>query len=135
MGEYDRLGKSSRSSSQPQPAVSGEYGVSRRTPRSSRALVKPPTTWLFIGLGCLALAPVPVLVTEFGTAWFALSYGLVVVAALLSVIALLVDQNRMRSPAYSLAGNFRKLGAFVYSLSTVGILLLIVTAAYRAATQ
>jgi len=92
--------------------------------------VRAPKEWLLIGAVALLVSYVPAIV--FGTFWgYLATFAIAVAATLSALLALLEDQRRMRLPAYSLDKSFRKLGATLYGLSTLVVLSVIVLMAYQ----
>lgn len=127
MGEYDNIGK--RRVDRPSTAgMPTSRGVGSRTPSSrgqnSKQIVRAPKEWLLIGAVVLLVSYVPAIV--FGTFWsYLATFAIAVAATLSALLALLEDQRRMRLPAYSLDKSFRKLGATLYGLSTLVVLSVI----------
>lgn len=133
MGEYDNVGK--RRVDRPSTAgMPASAGVGPRTSSSrgqnSKQIVRAPKEWLLIGAVTLLVSYVPAIV--FGTFWgYLATFAIAVAATLSALLALLEDQRRMRLPAYSLDKSFRKLGAALYGISTLVVLSVIALMAYQ----
>ena len=133
MGEYDNVGK--RRLDRPTASgTSAPTGARSRTSssqgQSSKQIVRAPKEWLLIGAVMLLVSYVPAIV--FGTFWgYLATFAIAVAATLSALLALLEDQRRMRLPAYSLDKSFRKLGATLYGLSTLVVLSVILLMAYQ----
>jgi len=133
VGEYDNVGKR-RLDRPTAPGTSAPTGAKSRTSssqgQSSKQIVRAPKEWLLIGAVALLVSYVPAIV--FGTFWgYLATFAIAVAATLSALLALLEDQRRMRLPAYSLDKSFRKLGATLYGLSTLVVLSVIVLMAYQ----
>lgn len=139
MGEYDNI-KSRRS----EQRESGGSVISRtidperpRAPRrsaESRKIVRAPAEWLIAGAALVVLSPIPLFFSVSAEAHVG-AFALAVFATLVTVLALIEDQRRMRAPAYSLNPNFRKIGAVLYAVSNIAVLGIIIVVAVRAAIQ
>lgn len=133
MGEYDNVGK--RRLDRPTASgTSARTGARSRTSlsqgQSSKQIVQAPKKWLLIGAVMLLVSSVPAII--FGTFWsYLATFAIAVAATLSALLALLEDQRRMRLPAYSLDKSFRKLGAALYGISTLVVLSVIMLMAYQ----
>lgn len=129
MGEYDEIGRNSKSRTQ--------SGFSRAAVVSpaSNTLVKAPFSWLLVSVVVLLLSPSVLFFMGTSVRGFTIAYGLGIIATLLTVLGTFEDQRRMRSPSYSLNRNFRKFGFVLYLISSVLVVTYLVLVASRAATQ
>ena len=133
MGEYDNVGKRRLN----RPSTAGmpvSAGVGPRTSPSrgqnSKQIVRAPKEWLLVGAVALLVSYVPAIV--FSTFWgYLVTFAIAVAATLSALLALLEDQRRMRLPTYSLDKSFRKLGAALYGISTLVVLSVIALMAYQ----
>jgi len=127
VGEYDNIGKRRLD----RPSATGASAPTDTRPRTSssrgqnsKQIVRAPREWLLIGAVTLLVSYVPAIV--FGTFWsYLATFAIAVAATLSALLALIEDQRRMRLPAYSLDKSFRKLGATLYGLSTLVVLSVI----------
>lgn len=132
LGEYDTIGKrkEGRPTVDKNQAPTDATSARKSRSRAKKEVVRAPKEWLVIGATILLISYVPAII--FGTFWgYLASFTIAVAATLSALLALLEDQRRMRLPAYSLDKSFRKLGAVLYGLSTVVVLSVIALVAFQ----
>jgi hypothetical protein len=132
MGEYDDIGLPGDLPRDPVP------GGDPPLPRAAQSTIKgAPFGVLWLGGGLLIVSLSIAVVMRSSSIWLAVAFVLGLLAASSALVALYVNQQRLRLPAYSYRGaeGFRRLSAVVFTGANALSLIYVVMVAYRVAVN
>lgn len=133
MGEYDYI--------EIEPIGSGHVPAAGEAGRSSDAATSKikgaPIGVLWIGAGLLVVSLASALILRSSAFWLSVAFVLGLLAASSALVALVVNQKRLRASTYSYKGatGFRRLSAVVFTGANLLSVVYIVMVAYRVAVN